>query len=150
MFVESCPYYWDEDEKVWIGIVTTHYGLLNLWGTNITFGILNNITYEQREKSVEWTLNQLGNPYSYLSCGELIYQSYKNQNIDLYPNKYYISPYNLKQSKYVKIIENINDDFWYPFKYIKWYTVSLFDYTDNIAESQLFKDFSLIFKSILT
>jgi uncharacterized protein YycO len=150
MFVESCPYYWDKEEETWIGVVTTHYGLLNLWGENISFGLINNITTEQRKKAVESAIECLGNSYSYLSCGELISQSYKNQNIDLYPDKYFVTPYNLKQSKYIQIIETKNDSYWYPFMYFKWYVISLFDYVENISDSQLLKDLFIIFQSIIT
>ena len=150
MFVESCPYYWNEDEQNWIGVVTTHIGLLNLWGNNITYGIINNATIKQRTNAVNWALDKLGNSYSYLSCGELVSQSYKNQDFDLSPNKYFVSPYSLIQSKQIKIIENENNGFWYPMLYIKWYSICLFDYIEDISDSQLLKDVFLVFQSIIT
>ena len=150
MFVESCPYYWNEDEQNWIGVVTTHIGLLNLWGNNITYGIINNATIEQRINAVDWALNKTGNSYSSLSCGELISQSYKNQNIDLRPNKYFAIPDSFIKSNQIIIIENENNGFWYPMLYIKWYSICLFDYIEDISESQLLKDVFSIFQSIIT
>ena len=91
-----------------------------------------------------------GNSYSSLSCGELISQSYKNQNIDLSPNKYFATPYSLIKSNQIIIIENENNGFWYPMLYIKWYSISLFDYIEDISESQLLKDVFSIFQSIIT
>jgi len=150
MFVESCPYYWDKGEQNWIGIVTTHIGLFNLWGNNITYGIIKNITFEQRRNAVDWALDKLDDPYSDMYCGELVSESFKNQDIDLCPNKYVVTPYSLIESKQIRIIENENNSYWYPMLYFKWYTICLFDYIDNISESQLLKDVFYMFQSIIT
>lgn len=150
MFVESCPYHWDEDEHNWIGVVTSHIGLFNLWGDNITYGIINNATTNQKHNAVNWALDKLGDPYSYLNCGELITESYKNQDIDLCPNKYFITPYSLIQSEQITIIENKNNGFWYPTMYLKFYFICLFDYIEDIFESILLKDFFYFIQSIIT
>ncbi|MFE3845301.1 hypothetical protein ACFL1L_00375 [Thermoplasmatota archaeon] len=150
MFIESSPYYWNEDKHSWIGVVTTHIGLLNLWGTNITYGIINNVTIEQKINAVDWALDKIGNSYSNFSCGELISESYKNQDIDLCPNKYSVNPSSLIHSKQIKIIENENNGFWYPTLYIKWYVICLFDYIDDISESQMLKDVFYIIQSIIS
>ncbi len=149
MFIESSPYHWDEDKQSWIGIVTTHIGLLNLWGNNFTYGVLNNVTDEERSNAINWALEKLGEPYSNLYCGELVYESYKNQDIDLCPNKYFVTPNSLIHSKQIKIIEEKNNGFWYPMLYIKWYSICLFDYIEDISESQLLKDVFLVFRSII-
>lgn len=149
MFIESCPYHWDEDKQSWIGIVTTHIGLLKLWGNNFTYGVLNNVTNEERTNAINWALDKIGESYLNLYCGELVYESYKNQDIDLCPDTYFVTPNSLINSKQINIIEEKNDGLWYPMLYIKWYTIGLFDYFEDISESQLLKDFFLLFRLII-
>jgi hypothetical protein len=150
MFIESCPYYWDKKQNKWIGVVTTHIGLINLWGENISYGIINNVTDRKKSNAANWALDKIGQSYSFLECGDLISEAYKNQNVTLCPNSYNVSPKSLINSKYISTINNKDDGFWYPILYLKWYTISLFDYIEDITNSQFVKDIFFFFQSIVT
>jgi len=161
MFVESCPYYWDKDEQNWIGVVTTHIGLFNLWGKNITYGVFSNLTNEQREGSINWALNELGAPYrsswwfsdnnlTYWWCGDLISESYKSQNINLSNYNSFVTPNDIFEGGLVEIQSGESFGWWYPGLYLKWYTISFLDYIEDVSESQLLKGGFLIFQSIIT
>ena len=150
MFIESSPYYWDGNEKEWIGIVTTHIGMFHMWGENFTYGIVKNVSNNQRNNAVDWALNQIGNDYYFLECGELISESYKKQNITLTDKKYYIGPKALIDSNKTIIVKNQDNGLWYPSFYFKWYSICIFDYIDNISDSKLFKDIFNFYKMIST
>jgi hypothetical protein len=163
MFVEACPYHWDEKREIWIGVVTTHISMFNLWGTNITYGLISNVTIEQREGAINWALNELGNPYNsfrifkfsennynYWRCGDLISESYKNQNINLSDYDSFVTPNDILKGGLVEIQSGEPNGFWYPGLYLKWFTISLFDYIEDISKNQIIKDGFLIFQSIIT
>jgi len=162
MFVEACPYHWDENQQIWIGVVTTHIGLLNLWGANITYGVFSNLTDDQRQGAINWALNESGSPYmswwmlmynnsnlTYWWCGDLISESYKSQNINLTNYDSFVTPNDILRGGLVELQSGESFGWWYPGLYLKWYPLCLFDYIEDISESQLFKDGFLIFQSII-
>ena len=146
LFIEACPYFYDEKQGCWVGVVITHMATFNLWAENITFGLLSNVTDEQRDAAVSWAMDQLGQPYQdgifpntadpddkedekadHWYCAELIWAAYLNQGVDL--NTYFIvSPDSLLEDEDINLRENKLSGLWYPGMYIQWYATSFFDY----------------------
>jgi len=146
MFIEACPYFFDEEKGYWVGVVTTHMATFNLWAENITFGILSNVTDEQRNDAVSWAMNQWGQPYqesifpnnanpndeedekaNHWYCSELIWAAYLNQGFDL--NTYLVvSPNSLLEDENIVLRENKSTGLWYPGMYVQWYGTCFFDY----------------------
>jgi uncharacterized protein YycO len=150
MFIEACPYYYDTEEQAWIGVVTTHIGTFNLWATNISYGVLTNVTDEQREGAVAWAKNQLGQPYQetifprnmdpfdeddptsdHWFCSELIWAAYKHQGVHLEDSWMTVTPNSLLRDERIDIHMNEPLGFWYPGLYLQWYATCFFDYLLN-------------------
>jgi hypothetical protein len=150
VFVEACPYFYDGKKASWTGVVTTHMATFNLWAENITFGLLSNVTDEQRDAAVSWALDQLGQPYQdgifpnnadpndehdekadQWYCAELIWAAYLNQGVDL--NTYFIvSPNSLLEDDDIMLRENKVAGLWYPGMYVQWYGTCFFDYIFDV------------------
>jgi uncharacterized protein YycO len=149
MFVEACPYRYDEDTGNWIGVVKTHISTFHLWATNITFVSFSNISDDQRENAVNWALDRKGAPYQTKSlyqknddpndsfdeysnhwyCSELIWAAYKNQGIDLDSSDFgMVSNYDLINNFDYSVYDDEISGFWYPGLYFQWYTQCFFDY----------------------
>lgn len=83
-FIEATPYLYAPLRNEWIGVVISPYWLIKIWATNITFGY---IKTEQkiRDAAVGWAKTQIGKPYGEngYKCAELIFNSYKKQNVIL-------------------------------------------------------------------
>jgi uncharacterized protein YycO len=83
-FIESCPYYYDQEHHQYYGVVITPYELIFLYATNITFASVTT-TQEIRNKAVDWAKNKLGTVYGNQGfyCAELIWHAYHAQNVTL-------------------------------------------------------------------
>jgi len=151
MFIEACPYFYDEQRGSWIGVVPTHIGTFNLWAENITFGVLSNVTKSQREAAVTWAMEQIGQPYQekifpknadptdnadqnsdHWFCSELIWASYLHQDIDLQSSLFTVTPGSLSRDDDILLLENRATGLWYPGMYVQWYGTCLFDYILDI------------------
>ena len=83
-FIESCPYYYDQQHHRYYGVVITPYELIFLFATNITFASVNT-TQKIRNNAVDWAKNKLGTAYGNEGyfCAGLIWNAYYAKNIIL-------------------------------------------------------------------
>jgi len=147
MFIEACPYNYNDEKQAWIGVVTTHIGTFNLWATNISYGILTNVTEAQREGAVAWAKTQLGQPYQeriyprnmdpfdeddptsdHWFCSELVWAAYLHQGVSLADSSMVVTPNSLIRDERIIIHMNEPSGFWYPGLYLQWYLTCFIDY----------------------
>jgi uncharacterized protein YycO len=147
MFIEACPYFYDGEKQAWIGVVTTHIGTFHLWAENITYGVLSNVTKEQREGAVSWALSQIGQPYQenifplnddptdtddpasdQWFCSELVWAAYLHQGVELDEPSFTVTPSSILVNEHITLKEDEITGLWYPGMYIQWYVNCFFDY----------------------
>lgn len=147
MFIEACPYHYNVEKQAWIGVVTTHIGTFNLWATNISYGVLTNVTDGQREGAVAWAKAQIGQPYQetifprnndpfdeddptsdHWFCSELIWAAYYNQGVQLEDSWMTVTPNSLIRDEHITIHLNEPLGLWYPGLYFQWYVTCFFDF----------------------
>jgi uncharacterized protein YycO len=151
MFIEACPYFYNTEKKSWIGVVTTHIGTFHLWATNITFGILTNVTDEQRDNIVRWAVQQVGQPYqevlfpinsdpsdkndpsaSQWYCSELIWAAYHHQGIEIGSPWGAVIVRYLLEDGHIIVTPYHPSGWWYPGIYVQWYGTCALDYILDI------------------